>query len=799
MASKMTTMMGEGKAPHTETENGASAYTFEGVGDKLVALWFKLTRGCPRADLREMIGEIVREAAALGATREVGGDLLVMAFQTRDVREGKGERQLFFWMLLELHASFPEATLELLGMIGHFGCYKDVKALLELAEEEQAEASEEGAAAAPSTSALSAAALDVLAAQLRADVVTATERAAKRTKAAAVAAQVESAVQEQQQQQQGEEEQEEQEEEEEDDGPSLCAKWAPREGQPRFAAQAKRLALRMFPPSAAERAGPPAVLHRAVQRARKRYRQLVASLNREIATVEVRMSAGEWAAIAPHALPAACLRKKQAALLNRPSTRGALLRASRSGPGGFQVREAGADADRVACATRMVAHLVAGGAVHGRPINVHSLVGDCMGAAAPDLVAEAQWADVRAMFEEMAADPLRPCKLGKYVALADVSGSMHGDPMAVAIGLGILISEVSHPAFRDRFMTFESTPRWHSLAGEGSLHAKVRSAARAPWGGSTDFGAAMDLLLETCVAAQLGPADVPEGLIVVSDMQFDEARGHYAYGGGAPAGWDDEVARIGAAWRSAGYAKAPTIVFWNVSARTESFPATADTPGVAMVSGFSQNLLKLFMEGGDECFAPTPLVTMRRALDDAAFDGVRALVRRVLSADAAVAVAAAAETTFYRGDERWAVRACEAAAKATRPAPTAQQLEKREEHAAARQARRAAAVAAVERTWAQAAERQLCAGRRAAAREEWRLAELSYCGGGADDGLGGAPLRGGGGGSCKMNANKQTKRSAHGPAFRAGQRCAARKASVDKERRHALKTRAKEARRCNRC
>ena len=550
---------------------------------------------------------------------------------------------------------------------------------------------------------------------------------------------------------------------------------------------------------------------RAARFSYTRYRALVADLNRALGTAEVRMCEGEWAALEPRALPAACLRGKRRALLNKPRLGEAALAQPNA-----SAEQRSADPDRVACAARLTAHLAGGGKVHGRSINVHQLVTDAMrlegkwamrydagsasaGPAADALLLEAQWADVRAQFSEMAADPERPCKLGKYVALADVSGSMTGDPMAVAIGLGILISELAHPAFRDRFLTFESQPRWHSLAQCGSFAAKVSSAHDAPWGGSTDFGAAMDLLLRTCVAAQLGPEDVPEGLIVISDMQFDEARGHYAYGGGEAAGWDGEVARIGAAWRSAGYAKAPTIVFWNVSARTESFPATADTPGVAMVSGFSQNLLKLFMEGGEECFAPTPLVTMRRALDDAAFDGVRALVRRVLSADAAVAVAAAADTTFYRGDERWAVRACEAAAKATRPAPTAQQLEKREEHAAARQARRAAAVAAVERAWAQAAERQLRAAARRTAAQEWRLAGLSYCGGGADDGLGGAPLRGGGGGSCKMNANKQTKRSAHGPAFRAGQRCAARKASVDKERRHALKTRAKEARRCNRC
>ena len=33
--------------------------------------------------------------------------------------------------------------------------------------------------------------------------------------------------------------------------------------------------------------------------------------------------------------------------------------------------------------------------------------------------------------------------------MADVSGSMSGMPMLVSIALGILISEVTHPSFKD--------------------------------------------------------------------------------------------------------------------------------------------------------------------------------------------------------------------------------------------------------------------------------------------------------------------------------------------------------------
>ena len=67
--------------------------------------------------------------------------------------------------------------------------------------------------------------------------------------------------------------------------------------------------------------------------------------------------------------------------------------------------------------------------------------------------------------------------LGKLVALVDVSGSMSGTPMEAAIALGILVSELAAPTFRDRVLTFESVPTTGSTCRR--TRASVTRCARA--------------------------------------------------------------------------------------------------------------------------------------------------------------------------------------------------------------------------------------------------------------------------------------------------------------------------------
>ena len=112
----------------------------------------------------------------------------------------------------------------------------------------------------------------------------------------------------------------------------------------------------------------------------------------------------------------------------------------------------------------------------------------------------------------------------------DVSGSMSGTPMEAAIGLGVLVSELASPAFRDRVLTFESQPNWVDLSGCASIVDKVSTVQRAGWGGSTNFKAACERILAVAEGAKLSPDEVPD-LLVLSDMQFDAANGRGGYYG----------------------------------------------------------------------------------------------------------------------------------------------------------------------------------------------------------------------------------------------------------------------------
>jgi len=291
--------------------------------------------------------------------------------------------------------------------------------------------------------------------------------------------------------------------------------------------------------------------------------------------------------------------------------------------------------------------------INGKQLHPHEIVKKFLDRATSRMegqLYQVQWNSIREGVEQSIRPlnetelPTDEINLGKLVPLVDVSGSMGGTPMEVAIAMGILISEVNHPAFQNRFLTFTDQPEWVTLHPTMSIQEKVHRARNAPWGYSTNFILAMELILKEVVDKHMRQEDIPD-LIVFSDMQFDEATR-------TPVNVRETrterkpMHEIIKDKFNAIKKNPPKIIYWNLRA-TGGHVVKAKEPNVMMLSGFSPAMLKLILEAkkveretdeeekktetvidenGNETVQPvaiTPYKTMQLALRDASYDEVR--------------------------------------------------------------------------------------------------------------------------------------------------------------------------------
>lgn len=185
----------------------------------------------------------------------------------------------------------------------------------------------------------------------------------------------------------------------------------------------------------------------------------------------------------------------------------------------------------------------------------------------------------------------------KLFPMVDVSGSMEStsygnfECIDIAIGLGLYLSERNKSSFKDAFLTFDSNPEIVTLANLASLQEKKQKVARSHWGMSTDIGKAFDLILKTAVDNKLTQEDIPDYLIVLSDMQFDSYRNK-------PVSQD-----VKDGFEKLGY-KAPKMIWWNLNGSYGNVPVTFDQEGNALISGFSPSVMTSVLSDELEQFTP---------------------------------------------------------------------------------------------------------------------------------------------------------------------------------------------------
>jgi hypothetical protein len=564
---------------------GSDVYTAAGVQDERVALSTLLTRGVTSETIKPLIDAII----AKDESNQLE-DLFVLAFQTRDVRGGKGEREAFrlFYDALLQNPKTKAIAMDLLDLVPEYGSWRDlfieavVPSLPYQSEPEMRERI-----------------VEIVQAQWLKD-----DRAIGQYKPI-----------------------------------SLMAKWMPRENRNKYLAGL--LAGRLFPSATGSS---------QYSSQMRLYRKAVASLNRRIQTTEIAMSGGVWETIEPSKVPGRCLQKHMKAFLNEVGT----TKKNEQPPRGHPLRHP-EDPDRMACREHFQQHFAKaatgeeGAKVNGsKTVFPHELIKKAISLDESDV-------DERnatlAVWRQMVADAKAAGGLGRSIAMCDFSGSMSGTPYWVSMALGLLIAEVTTEEFQNTFLTFDSHPTMHTMRPEDDLFERLKHISHLGQGLSTDFQKAMDLVLSQLKAKRCRPGQEPENLIVLTDMNWDQACGsdrQSVYTGNGyrnvvkTSGWQTHVEMIREAFKRAGEdmwgegqgLKMPRIVIWNIASTSTDFHAQSDTEGVAMLSGWSPSLFKALQTQGPDGVKPTtPMEMLRAQLDVARYDQVVLRVRVAMGND----------------------------------------------------------------------------------------------------------------------------------------------------------------------
>jgi hypothetical protein len=189
--------------------------------------------------------------------------------------------------------------------------------------------------------------------------------------------------------------------------------------------------------------------------------------------------------------------------------------------------------------------------------------------------------------------------------LVDVSGSMTCPAggynsksgvscLDVAVSLGLYLADKNTGKFKDTFLTFSGSPELITL--RGNVVEKANQMIKSKWAMNTNLHAAFNKILDVAVKGNVPQHEMPNMLLIMSDMQFDCCTGHD----------DSAMQMIERKYAEAGYT-VPQIAFWNINA-SDNVPVKADKSGAALVSGFSPSILKALLAADMEEFTPAGIM-----------------------------------------------------------------------------------------------------------------------------------------------------------------------------------------------
>lgn len=219
---------------------------------------------------------------------------------------------------------------------------------------------------------------------------------------------------------------------------------------------------------------------------------------------------------------------------------------------------------------------------------------------------------------------------GNTMVVVDGSGSMTMNcgggvkPIDISRSLGVYFAERCQGEFHNILMEFSNRPKLIDLNGCETLRDKIIEISKYTDCSNTDIEAVFMLVLQTAINANMKQSDLPDRILIISDMEFDCATNNTNCGlYGMKALFDELADRYAAN----GY-KLPKLVFWNVNSRTNTIPMTENEMGVIMVSGFSPNIMGMVMSDQTD-----PWLALKEKLDDKRYACISDILKSVKGND----------------------------------------------------------------------------------------------------------------------------------------------------------------------
>ena len=308
----------------------------------------------------------------------------------------------------------------------------------------------------------------------------------------------------------------------------------------------------------------------------KLYRQTLSELRAYSNVVEVKMCANKWDEIDYNKVPSkANLLYKNAFLRHDETRRTSWLEKLKQVI--FKKRSTDEDVKinaKVAFPHEIVANY-RGGCYHGWWTD---------GIIEEDTTLECMWAT---LMETLPED------MGKTLCVVDGSGSMYqnipnskGQIVDISHALGIACAEKLKGEFHNKFITFGAKPKLIELPNGASLKDRLNITQREDDCTNTNIERTFKLILDTAKNNNMKPEDMPERILMVSDMNFDIM----VYGNPDKALFTN----LQQQFNEAGY-QLPQLVFWNVNVNMGKgvIPCIQNEAGVILMSGFSSNIFSM--------------------------------------------------------------------------------------------------------------------------------------------------------------------------------------------------------------